>query len=1208
MLSNIVLNYKSAQSFRKASPRSLRSVSPLSTSEKMVSFMVGDGVTGLNETTNKENGIMRITPSDISSILGSSLPISSIAVYAANQRELPLDVPEASSIPFGVEEVPLLRVDANKNFIFDDSDYLLFYVSSLSDWMTVRDSVKVFVNDSTTIDSIFYRKEFNLNRISQNRTYWIKGSGGTKSIAKYSYTGSVATDTVDNYWKSIRYREVTKYLSGNGAKAETEGGIDWVWDRLTEGNRYFSFDADLNYSQINTNYPGYVKLGKGYDSSDTLRMNLADDSIGLDEDLWGEITNWPDSNSSNKSIFELTMTSNTTNDRAFFELDYIDLFYNSPLSMKSSSLLQIFSDTLLGVKSYRLNYLSAGKNYIFRLENNGSSATFIDTVTKATVDATPYVWTDSTGVGVQYVVSNESSLLTFPDDYDIHSISNSGLYEKKILRGTSVNCDYLIITSEDFLSQANELVVHKVNTNQFTNPVIVNVENVYREFSGGTPDYSAIRNFLSYIHNGGWSTAPDYVLLLGSAHYDYKNYSKKGEKIHVPTTQYNQWCVEDYYTYIDYGDKILGTTVVPDLFLGRIVALTSAEASSAVSKIIEMENSTADYSDWRNRFLLVADDDMTPHGHDGITHHISAETVASYSTFKRPELSLRKVYLFEYPWNDIGKKPGAYNALKSEIDNGAGCVNYFGHGSWEAWADEDILNKDNVKSLNNVGRYPVFTAFSCRVGRFDLPGETSLAGDMVNQEKSGAIAFIASTRTAYAGANTLMAKGFFWALYDKDENYSIGQAYTESKIDITVNTDLPFTNEDLGQNLKYYALIGDPSFRINRSTDSIKVNMITEKSDTIQALENITINGTVGKFDSTGDVVNTFFGINGGDSAFAQIGFYFPDRDSVKRKDGGIYNVTYWLPGDYVRPDTIVPVINGKFSASIMIPKRVPFNLENPILRVYAWNKKGTRSAAVIKDDFIYNGSKSGSVSDAIGPSITIRPIHYDSTGKVSGQWNVPVGTGDTITAALPMAIGIDLWDESGLQLTGATPGEGLTLELEGISEQVAIGNEFSVDPESNGTAGSVEYFVDSAGVSAGLYNIIVGAMDINGNISRKEVVLRVTNSEDFSLSNVYNFPNPAVFGKSTRFYFNHNRMVEEIGENIDATIRVYSLTGKLLKIFRHASNGEQWDLTDQLGRKLSPNVYLYTISATMNMDTGYTEKEKKVKSDIKKLVIHPPR
>ncbi len=86
MLSNIVLNYKSAQSFRKASPRSLRSVSPLSTSEKMVSFMVGDGVTGLNETTNKENGIMRITPSDISSILGSSLPISSIAVYRESKR------------------------------------------------------------------------------------------------------------------------------------------------------------------------------------------------------------------------------------------------------------------------------------------------------------------------------------------------------------------------------------------------------------------------------------------------------------------------------------------------------------------------------------------------------------------------------------------------------------------------------------------------------------------------------------------------------------------------------------------------------------------------------------------------------------------------------------------------------------------------------------------------------------------------------------------------------------------------------------------------------------------------------------------------------------------------------------------------------------------------------------------------------------------
>lgn len=1209
MIKNIVLNYNSAQDFRKDAARNLRSVSPLSTSTKMISFKVSDGISGTNETTDHENGIMKINASDISSLFGTSIPISSFAVYSANMEELSLDVPAPSEIPTGVEEVPLLRVDSNNNGLFDGNDYFLFYVSSLSDWVTVKDTIQVLGNDSTLYDSIVYRKEFNLNRIAQDRTYWILGSGGSKSISKFSYAGAPAIDTITNYWKTIRYRNVTRYLSGNSAKAETEGGINWVWDRLNEGNRYFSFDAELDYSEINTTSPGFVKLGKGYGSSDTLKLKLGDDSISLDREYVGVVAVWPDINSVNRSIFDLALTSNTSTNRSFFELAHIDLTYNSALSMRGEAKLRFFSDTALGTNVYGLNNFPVGKNYIFRIKDNGASVDLVDSIQKSSYDPTYYYWTDSTGVGVQYFACNESGFLSIPADYEVHTNSSYNLYEKKRLRGVGTSSDYLIITSDDFISQALDLAAHKVKENLFNSPVVIDVKDIYREFSGGTPDFSAIRNFLSYIHNGGWTIAPDYVLLLGSGHYDYKNYTNKGEKIHIPTTQHNQWCIEDYFSYLDYGDKILGPGVTPDLFLGRIVALTESEAASAVSKIIELEQKGSDFSDWRNKFLLVADDDKTPHGHDGITHYKSSESVADYSLLNRPALSLRKVYLFEYPWNDIGKKPGAYNALKSEIENGVGYVNYFGHGSWEAWADEDILNKDNVKSLSNSGQYPIFTAFSCRVGRFDIPGETSLAGDLVNQEKSGAIAFIASTRTAYAGANTLMAKGFYWALFNKKHKYSVGQAYTESKIEININTDLTISNEDLGQNLKYYTLIGDPSFRVNNPTDSIKVEIVSEKSDTIQALETVTVNGTIGTFDSLNEVVNSTFGTTIDDAAYAQIGFYFPIRDSVKRKDGGEDNaVTYSLPGDYVRPDTIVPVINGKFSAKIMMPKRVPFNLPEPLLRVYAWNEEGTKSAQAIRNDFIFSGSLSSEDSDTVGPSITIRPVRLDSTGAVSSKWNVPVGIGDTISAALPMMLGIDLWDASGLQLTGSTPGEGLTLELEGISEQVSIGNEFSIDPESNGTAGSVEYFIDSAGVLPGCYNVIVGAMDINGNISRKEVTLKVTQNTDFDLTNVYNYPNPAVMGRSTRFYFDHNRMMEEIGENIDATIRVYSLSGKLLKIFRNASNGQLWDLTDQQGRKLSPNVYLYTVSATMNMNTGYTEKEKKIRSDIKKLVIHPPR
>jgi hypothetical protein len=74
----------------------------------------------------------------------------------------------------------------------------------------------------------------------------------------------------------------------------------------------------------------------------------------------------------------------------------------------------------------------------------------------------------------------------------------------------------------------------------------------------------------------------------------------------------------------------------------------------------------------------------------------------------------------------------------------------------------------------------------------------------------------------------------------------------------------------------------------------------------------------------------------------------------------------------------------------------------------------------------------------------------------------------------------------------------------------------------------------------------------------------------------------------------------------VEATIRVYTLSGKLIKIFKSARNGEMWNLTDQRGHQLTPNIYLYRVTVKM-LNSGFSDNEKVVKSPIKKLVILPP-
>lgn len=91
--------------------------------------------------------------------------------------------------------------------------------------------------------------------------------------------------------------------------------------------------------------------------------------------------------------------------------------------------------------------------------------------------------------------------------------------------------------------------------------------------------------------------------------------------------------------------------------------------------------------------------------------------------------------------------------------------------------------------------------------------------------------------------------------------------------------------------------------------------------------------------------------------------------------------------------------------------------------------------------------------------------------------------------------------------------------------------------------------------------------------------------------------------GKSTRFYFYPSNTAQQFNQmSVKAAIKIYTLGGRVVRVFKDARNGEVWDGRDQAGNVLSPDIYLYQVVATSPVI------QKTVKSKIKKLVIHPPR
>jgi hypothetical protein len=109
----------------------------------------------------------------------------------------------------------------------------------------------------------------------------------------------------------------------------------------------------------------------------------------------------------------------------------------------------------------------------------------------------------------------------------------------------------------------------------------------------------------------------------------------------------------------------------------------------------------------------------------------------------------------------------------------------------------------------------------------------------------------------------------------------------------------------------------------------------------------------------------------------------------------------------------------------------------------------------------------------------------------------------------------------------------------------------------------------------------------------------RYTFENEPTLDRVFNTPNPVKMGQTTRFFFYPSTAQPYL--NARFIVKIFSLSGKLLRVFKDARNGETWDLKDQNGYPLPPNIYLYQV-------TGYYVTDKQVKSKIQKVVIHPPR
>ncbi len=353
--------------------------------------------------------------------------------------------------------------------------------------------------------------------------------------------------------------------------------------------------------------------------------------------------------------------------------------------------------------------------------------------------------------------------------------------------------DYLMITHQDFTEAVAQLAAYRAS--QGLRVATVQITDIYDEFSHGLFTPQAIRDFLSHAYHHWTPPAPLYVLLVGDANYDYKDYLATGNKNYVPTHLFESWLIGQTPTD-NWFVSVSGDDPLPDMFIGRLSVRTLSQANIAVDKILAYEQNPPD-GDWKQKALFVADDNE---GFDTISEGLIAKLPADYTP--------QRIYGSAYS-DPLDATPDIIEA----IDQGTLIFNFIGHGDAVAWSwrgesgSKIIFANWYIPDLNNGPFYPFLVTGDCYNGLFAHPTtQYALAEQFVRFEDKGGIAAWSPTGLGYTSWHQNIIGALYEAMF-VDYLYQLGPATTAAKVDA-------FAQLGWREPIEIFTLFGDPALAV----------------------------------------------------------------------------------------------------------------------------------------------------------------------------------------------------------------------------------------------------------------------------------------------------------------------------------------------------------------------------------------------------------
>lgn len=743
--------------------------------------------------------------------------------------------------------------------------------------------------------------------------------------------------------------------------------------------------------------------------------------------------------------------------------------------------------------------------------------------------------------------------------------------------------DYVIIVpaSGKLTAQAERLAQNHRDINGLRVKV-VRADQLYNEFSSGTPDASAYRRYMKMLYDKAENEkdAPRYLLLFGECLYDNRMITEANKRLspddyllayerseeEKKTGEYRigtlyDYVTDDYYGFLDDGEGSNITTEKMDLGIGRFLCKNEADATWLVDQAIRYGNNES-VGPWKNRMWAVADagnNNLHMEDAQGVTRQIEKSANDGFM--------LRRIYLDAYPTVSEAKGttiPQATEKLKTSMQQGALIFNYNGHGRPERLSHYFLLDKSEMET-NISSSMPLWIFASCEITPYD-DATDDLGRSALYNRKGGAMGVICASRSVYANYNSYLNKGLVKYLFGKDADnnrYCIGDAMRLAKVELLTSTSNGNTiGSDPTMNKMKYVFLGDPALKLAYADQGVVIDQI----DGVELSDNSYSNLSVGRTIRFSGHISSNLLNNEIDDSFngTLYGTIYAPQTSITCKGTGNTTSKKYQYTDYTQSlfEGNVNVKDGHFNLDVVIPRGTTLSGSSALLSLYAVSDDKKREYNGNFNRFCIDSSATPEVADTLGPQVYmyINTPDFPDGGVVSQQ--------STLYAAIA--------DSSGISVMSGNLGHNMELWLDGNTSTLQIVNDYFALTDGKYNEGLLRYTLPS--LTPGKHTVSLRIWDVFDNHTLSQLSFKVI-EKDMPTFEVAATDNAPVL--STRFITTFADRVNNEGKTHVLT-EVFNTSG--MRVWHQEIDvvaGEQyasfnWNLKDYAGNRLPAGVYFY--------------------------------